>query len=239
MGIVARIARKAGRPFYLLYYRWLYGRRFPFAEAMARWVSRWEELSHRGDVPLSKEDWESQYSGGDWDFLTEADERARYQRIAGFVSRLRPAGSVLDVGCGEGILLDDLTPAGLERYTGVDLSEAAIEKAAARGGEGVSFVAADAETYTPAERFDVIVMNECLYYFRSPLVVMQRYSGHLEEGGIFVVSMFEAPRAAAIARQLKKALPAIDQTRLEGRKGAWLIAAYGAPAAAPVDRSEA
>ena len=142
------LARKAFKPVYLFYYRFLFGRRFPFAEGLAARVRAFEAATGRGDAPLGKEAWEEQYRRGSWDFMRRLDEVARYSVIAGYLHHLKPGGSVLDVGSGEGLLADHLRPLGYSRFLGVDLSEAAIAQAAGRRDATTAFAAADAETST-------------------------------------------------------------------------------------------
>ena len=223
---VAGAARKAFRPLLAVYYRLLYGRRFPLSEVLGRWVAAGERWVGRGDVPLTREDWEAQYRGGDWDFLEDAGELARYALIAAWLHRLCPGGSVLDVGCGEGVLLDHLSPFGPRRYVGIDLSEAAIEKGRERSGETVELLVADAETYQPAERFDAVVLNECLYYFHDPIGEARKYRDCLAEGGVLVVSMFRSWRTDAILRRLEAAWPAVASTRVSNPAGTWTLAVF-------------
>jgi 2-polyprenyl-3-methyl-5-hydroxy-6-metoxy-1,4-benzoquinol methylase len=224
--LAKRIGRKAFKPLYVLYYRFAFGRDWPFDEVMAKWVGRWEQASGMGDVPQSKHSWESQYRDGDWGFLREPDEMARYSLIAGYLGHLSPGGSVLDLGCGEGILYRHLAPLGCSEYTGVDLSEEAVARAATREDEATTYVAADAESYRPAQRFDAVVFNECLYYFRDPAGVVDRYREYLTEDGFFVVSMFESLRTSAIARQLDGSFVQVLQARLSNRKGSWTVSVY-------------
>src|SRR2546423_12002448 len=112
--------------------------------------------------------------------MRRLDELARYAVIAGYLRHLKPGGSVLDVGCGEGLLADHLRPFGYARYLGVDLSETAVRQAAGRVDERTAFTAADAESYVPAGRWDAIVLNESVYYFRDPLGTVRRYERLLE-----------------------------------------------------------
>src|SRR3954453_14901971 len=185
MDLSHKAARKAFKPVYLLYYRFLFGRRFPFADRLAARVRAFEAATGRGDAPLSKEAWEEQYRQGGWEFMRRLDEVARYSLIAGYLHHLKPGGSVLDVGSGEGLLADHLRPYGYARYHGIDLSEAAIAQAASRAGERTTFAAADAETYVPPGTFDAVVFNECVYYFNDPVGSVRRYEPCLEPGGCF------------------------------------------------------
>lgn len=214
---------RAFKPVYILYYRFLYGRRFPFAARLERRVRDWEHRTGRGDAPVSREIWEQQYQAGRWEFMRALDELARYSVIAGYVHQLHPGGSVLDVGSGEGILLDHLKPFGVSRYLGVDLSEEAVRQGAARADARSSFLAADAEQYRPAERWDAIVFNECVYYFEDPVGTVLGYRDGLAEGGTFIVSTFRSRRADVIAERLKERLELLEEVTVGNRKGTWVV----------------
>ena len=212
---------RAFKPVYLVYYRFLYGRRFPFADRLERRVRAWEHRTGRGDAPVSKERWEEQYRGGHWELMRSLDELARYSVIAGYVHQLHPGGSVLDVGSGEGLLLDHLKP--VSRYLGVDLSEEAVRQGGHRLGEGASLVAADAESYRPEGLWDTIVFNECVYYFEDPVGTVLRYRDALAEGGTLIVSTFRSRRADVIAKRLIERLPLAEEVAVTNSKGTWVV----------------
>jgi SAM-dependent methyltransferase len=218
-----KAGRKAFKPVYLLYYRFLFGRRFPFADRLAARVRAFEAATGRGDAPLGKEAWEEQYRKGGWEFMRRLDEVARYSVIAGFLHHLKPGGSVLDVGSGEGLLADHLRPLGYSRFLGVDLSEAAIAQAAGRRDDSTDFAAADAETYTPPGRWDAFVFNECVYYFNDPVGSVRRYEAFLEEGGVFIVSTFRSRRADVIVRRLLESCRLLEETAVRNAKGTWVV----------------
>lgn len=222
-GAVRTLGRRAFKPVYILYYRFLFGRRFPFADRLAERVRAFEAATGRGDAPVSKEVWEAQYGQGGWEFMRRLDELARYSVIAGYLHALKPGGSVLDVGSGEGLLADHLRPFGYSRYLGVDLSEAAIRQAAGRGDDATAFAAADAEAYTPPGRWDAVVFNECVYYFNDPVGTVERYRGFLAEGGVFIVSTFRSRRADVIVRRLLSAYRLLEETAITNRKGTWVV----------------
>lgn len=217
------LGRRAFKLVYLVYYRFLYGRRFPCADWLERRVREWEHQTGRGDAPVSREAWEQQYREGNWAFMRAADELARYSVIAGYLHHLHPGGSVLDVGAGEGILLDHLRPFGVSRYLGIDLSEEAVRQGAHRVDEQASLLAADAEEYRPAERWDAIVFNECVYYFEEPIGTVLGYRDGLKEGGTLIVSTFRSRRADVIARRLIERLPLVEEVAVSNRKGTWVV----------------
>jgi len=217
------LSRRAFKPVYVLYYKLLFGRRFPFSERLAARVHAWELATGRGDAPVAKDVWEEQYRRGHWELMRGLDELARYSVIAGYLHQLKPGGSVLDVGSGEGLLRDHLIPYGYARYHGIDLAEAAIAQAAPRRDERTTFAGADAETYVPPGRFDAVVFNECVYYFNDPVGSVRRYEPHLEEGGCFVVSTFRSRRADVIAKRLEEIYPLLEETAITNRKGTWVV----------------
>jgi SAM-dependent methyltransferase len=169
---------------------------------------------------------DEQYRSGHWAFLHNPSELARYAAARGVLPEADAGRTVLDVGCGEGILRDLLRAGGESRYVGVDLSTVAIEAARRDARPGETFVVADAESYAPQGTFDAVVLNECLYYFREPLTQAERYLGMTAPGGSLIVSMFESPRTRAILRVLEERLPKRERLRLEGPGGAWLLAAF-------------
>lgn len=218
------LTRRAFKPVYWLYYALLFGRRFPGATWLRDRVWAWERATGRGDAPAAKLDWEEQYRAGRWDFMRGLDEVARYGVIGVFVQRLARGGAVLDVGCGEGLLVDQLRPHGYGRYLGLDVSEAAIAQAAARADGSTSFVAADAESASPpAGPWDVVVFNESVYYFHQPLATLQRYEAVLAQGGAFVVSTFRSRRADAVVRTLLDRYRLLEATTVSNAKGSWTV----------------
>jgi 2-polyprenyl-3-methyl-5-hydroxy-6-metoxy-1,4-benzoquinol methylase len=228
-GAIRRLGRRAFKPVYILYYRLLFGRRFPFSRRLAARVQAWETATGRGDAPAAKEVWEAQYESGGWELMRCLDEVARYSVIAGYLHHLKPGGSVLDVGCGEGLLIDHLRPLGCRRYLGVDLSETAVRQAAGRADATTSFTAADAESYAPPERWDAVVFNECVYYFRDPLATVRRYEGSLEDGGVLLVSTFRSRRADAVVRRLLARYRLVEETAIANRKGTWVVRVLAPP----------
>jgi 2-polyprenyl-6-hydroxyphenyl methylase/3-demethylubiquinone-9 3-methyltransferase len=158
------------------------------------------------------------YAADGWESLRGLRELARYGVIAGYCAHLR-ARSVLDVGCGEGLLAERLLRPPSETYVGVELSAVAVEVARAKGLPGdVRFEAGRAETYAPTRRFDVVVFNELLYYFEAPEAVALRYAAWLEPNGAIVVSMHRK-RTGWAWRRLERALELVDAVAVRHDSG--------------------
>jgi len=221
--MMRRIGRWTLRPVYVLYYRFLFGARFPGSDNLAQGVSALESRVARGDTPEPKDLWEDKYRSGRWEFMRELYEVPRYASIAALAHRLRPDGAILDIGCGEGLLQDYLAPFGYGRYLGIDLAEAAIEQAGGRIDDRTDFVAADAETFVPDGTFDVVIFNECVHYFHSPARSVTGYERFLTPDGLFIISAFRTPRGDAIMREIVESYTVIEQTSIGNRKGTSLV----------------
>jgi 2-polyprenyl-3-methyl-5-hydroxy-6-metoxy-1,4-benzoquinol methylase len=178
--------------------------------------------------------WEDEYSKGKWDYISNvAIERARNSLISTFIETYGGADSissklhskrkkdsaffetkplkVLDVGCGEGILLDFIRKDRPIQYVGVDISAKAIEIANSKRAKSSStddemyFIQSSAYSFKPEERrfkdmkienelhipikYDVIVFNEVLYYLRHK-EIMKLYRSFLEPHGVVIISTF-------------------------------------------------
>ena len=175
-------------------------------------------LRGRG-IEISDAAWEGEFSSGHWAFLGDLGELARYSIIAGYLAFLKPGGSILDIGCGEAILLRRLDPASFKSYVGVDISEAAIESVSSYEHDKAAFVTGSAATFVPTDSFSSIVFNEMLYYCDDPIQILRRYEGFLEEGGIFIVSMMTTIRTTIIWNKLKRRYRFVDETKIRRKRG--------------------
>lgn len=209
---------------YNYYYKHIFGKKTPLATQLAGTIASWERRHGRRDVPVPQEIWDSEYAAGEWSDLAHLEELARYSVIAGYIQFFNPGGSVLDVGCGEGILLQRLNSEAYGRYVGIDVSQAAIDRAEKREDHQIHFAQADAEKYVPSESFDAIIFNEVLYILDQPLDVVQRYESWLRPGGIFIISFYEkSMRALAVNNRLKERYNSMDEVRVSTRSDTWII----------------
>lgn len=200
-------------PVSLLYYRYMYLRENSIARAVT-------SLLGRPEVP-SREIWESQYRTGHWTRLNDLSEQAHNAMVLSYVSYLRPNSSLLEIGCGEGILLQQLKKIGYRSYTGVDISQVAIDRCSQFRDVKTSFIACNAEMYVPDGNLDVMIFNESAYYFARPILTLQRYAEYLTAEGIFVISLFDMERTRPIRRQLKRVFSVVDETLVVNRGGKW------------------
>ena len=96
-----------------------------------------------GGVPESAAQWESEYEHGYWDRLHGVEQLPRYAVIAAYARLFAPSGRILDVGSGEGVLLEHLAPGSFSSYTGLDISEHALAGGRARRVPNTRWVRGD------------------------------------------------------------------------------------------------
>jgi 2-polyprenyl-6-hydroxyphenyl methylase/3-demethylubiquinone-9 3-methyltransferase len=172
--------------------------------------------------PPTVEAWDAEYAAGRWAYLGQLPELARYSLLVGYLRHFKPGGAVLDVGCGEGLLLARLHPDDYRRYLGVDFSKASIEKARARTAPKAEFLLAHADRYEPAEKFDAVVFNEVLGYLDDPPAAVERCARALEPGGILLVSTCTAFRGGEeILDGLKRDYRTLDESTVTHGENPW------------------
>ncbi|WP_434742059.1 class I SAM-dependent methyltransferase [Micromonospora sp. SH-82] len=187
-------------------------------------------------------EWESQYRSGRWDYLADDVEAVRYQRIAAEI-RERGATSLLDLGSGTGLLYEALGGTAYPgRYLGVDWSMTALPRPP--WGAGHHWVCADVTALPVRGRFDVVLLNEVLYYLDDAPAVIDGLFPLLAEGGALVVSLWQpdegrTPRWRTFVDRLNADLVARSPARqdLLGQDGRewrlYVLEAASAPRATP------
>jgi methionine biosynthesis protein MetW len=89
----------------------------------------------------------------------------RFEIIA---TRLDPGQSVLDVGCGDGAMLEYFGRVKAIRGRGIDISATAVEQARARGVDAQVATLEDLQRESPSPSFDHVVMSEVLEHVQDP-----------------------------------------------------------------------
>ena len=167
---------------------------------------------------LPPSEWESAYAAGRWDYLGGLDELGHYSIVAGYCQALKPGGRLLELGCGEGLLLRLLRGEAYSEYLGIDIAAAAIARAQVYANARTTFAVGDIATFTPPHRFDAIVFNESLYYLPDATTILKRLARYLAPGGVFVVSMYLHLRHA-LWRRLACEFAVLDTTQVRNAKG--------------------
>jgi 2-polyprenyl-3-methyl-5-hydroxy-6-metoxy-1,4-benzoquinol methylase len=178
-----------------------------------------------GYVPerIAAPEWERLFESGSYDRLESIPERARYSLIVGQCDVLGTR-SILDVGCGQGVLAKRLSRVTYDRYVGVDISQAAVDQARrALPDPRNTYLVSDADGFDTADRFDLLVFNECLYYMEDPAAVVRRYLKFLRPGGHVSISMYHTLRSSAVWKLLTM-LTTVEAVQIKYEKHAsWTV----------------
>ena len=175
--------------------------------------------------PQGQEAWDSQYSDGEWDHLYDLNQLSHFSVVAGYFQALKYGGSLLDIGCGEGIFQQKLGAHCYSKYVGVDISKEAIRKASTTTEKNTIFLAKDAREFLPKESFDAIIFNESLYYFDLKEIqdLLRRYENFLKSDGVMIISMFEVQRNTMIWQIVDSMYSIMDRTKIINSKGtSWI-----------------
>jgi SAM-dependent methyltransferase len=184
----------------------------------------------------AREAWERQYRGGGWDYLAGEAEAGHYLAIAQLCGRYLADASLLDIGCGAGILAGYLqrhAAMAPSRYTGIDLAQEAVRQAAA-SFPGAHFSRLDYNTDAVAGRYDGVIFNETLYYFDNPLAVVDRcIADNMHANSLLIVSMYGGHHEA-LWDALASRCDTVDQRLVENDGGVrWKIRALRPKAQTP------
>jgi len=171
--------------------------------------------------PLIKVFWETQYLNGDWDHLNKLEHVPLYSVLAGYFQFFKQGGSILDVGCGEGIFQERIGLNSYSKYVGIDISNEAIKSASYKEDEKTYFKRIDVNNFETTETFDIIVFSEILYYLGYTIIpkFMKKYESFLKKDGMFIISMMDNPNTNEIWRTLESMYPLIDKTEISNKSG--------------------
>lgn len=165
--------------------------------------------------------WDHQYATGRWEKLKIPAEQARFAATAQLIVRHGPPGQVLEIGCGEALLQQQLKPADYQDWVGIDISEVAIQRAQAFTARQVRYHVADMELFDPGDRFDLIVFTESIYYSTDPRRLLARYVRFLKPGGRFIVSIFRTKRSDRVWAGLHTVASRVDAISTTSELGTW------------------
>ena len=135
----------------------------------------------------------------DQDYLVEEEGRRTTARrlleqVGGYVAH----GTLLDVGCGHGVLLDEARKLGYQT-TGLELSSDAARHA--REAYGLDVHEVPLERFDPGgRRFDVVMLADVIEHLEDPVGALDRCYDLLADGGVLcVVTPDPSSRTAQLA----------------------------------------
>src|SRR5438034_3412379 len=115
-------------------------------------------LQEWGSARVKKNLWNREFSQGRWDYIDSTPEDCVYF----YVEKYCEGGSILDLGCGSGNTGNELDGSKYQDYTGVDVSDVAIQKAMDRTKrvgrcDKNHYFQSDIYTYLPKKKYAVIL----------------------------------------------------------------------------------
>ena len=150
-------------------------------------------LKSYGPTRIKKILWDKEFTGTKWDFMDDTSSDCVYKHLNQWAKN----GSVLDLGCGPGNTANEMPDSCYRRYIGVDISQAAIDKGIQRTkangrDKKNSFVLSDFLSFTPDEKFDVILFRESMYHipYGQVSAILSEFSKSLKPDGVFIVRLY-------------------------------------------------
>jgi 2-polyprenyl-3-methyl-5-hydroxy-6-metoxy-1,4-benzoquinol methylase len=140
----------------------------------------------------TRQSWTDEYLAGEWERLHSLEELGRYSILAGYVRHLGPRLKILDVGCGNGAMMEELRSQG-HSYVGCDLALPAVQRAQATATDSDAFVIAQAKELPFRPRtFDAVICSEVLSYLPDVPAAVEAMIAVLAPDGHLLVSLFDA-----------------------------------------------
>jgi SAM-dependent methyltransferase len=170
--------------------------------------------------------WDNEFSNGKWDYLNNTCEDVIYQ----YLEKYSNNGDILDLGCGSGNTGNEINIHKYTHYTGVDISEHAIQKARAKTAlleraNKNRYIVADILGYIPEKKYDVMLFRESIYYI--PIYRIKKmfniYADHLKENGVCIVRMCDAGKYKSIINLIEKNYRVMEKHFINNTKGIIII----------------
>lgn len=138
---------------------------------------------------------------------TSGYEKEKYRRTAAALDFKDRFESILEVGCGEGLLTEMIAPKS-DRVLAVDISDLAIKRAQQRlaGLSNVEARRADILNDDPDEAFELVLLSEVLFYFEPQQLkgVVDRITRLIKPGGYALLAHARAVADDDSGVELKK-----------------------------------
>jgi 2-polyprenyl-3-methyl-5-hydroxy-6-metoxy-1,4-benzoquinol methylase len=181
-----------------------------------------------GPSALRRRVWDKEYRSEKWKFAYNTAGDCVYPHLERFARN----GRILDMGCGSGNTATEMANSAYRSYVGVDISEAALEKARKRSldcgrGDKNTFFCSDFFAYRPSGEFDVILFRESMYHVPIGKVkaILDQYVPYLKDDGVFVIRLFstaldgveEKQRPAAMMKIMETEFDVVEKGRYEER----------------------
>jgi 2-polyprenyl-3-methyl-5-hydroxy-6-metoxy-1,4-benzoquinol methylase len=165
---------------------------------------------------LPPEQWEAWFDGTSAyraQRLTDVHEIASQSVLAGYVKYLEPK-TILDLGCGPGLMREAIDGANFRQYTGVDPTISAIESARAKTSADwrTSYIVGDPmDDDLSLVSADVVICSDVLYQVPSPYLFLLAADALLRPGGHLLTSMWRHPGDTVLWDMVDRQFDLVDR----------------------------
>ncbi len=125
----------------------------------------------------------------------------------------------MELACGDGSLARAIQDFGWLSYSGLDISSEAISRASSVSGQDIRFRVQDMEGWVPDEDFDLLIIEEALYYLptSSQDSLLDRAFAAMGPAGTAIIALHSRVKFAAMIDRLEKRYP-VRQKVVEGNR---------------------
>ena len=170
-------------------------------------------------IGKSKEEFDREFVSGRWDYLDSIDEIGHYSAIVDYVRLYYNNPKILDVGCGQGILLKQFMTGDYSIYHGIDFSKEAIKLCEKYSNPAVRLFYSDISDFHTENNYDLIIFCESLSYFKDISEILLKYVQFLNDSGKLIISCYDEPVTHSFWEQIPKGFNLLSSTEISNKRG--------------------
>jgi 2-polyprenyl-6-hydroxyphenyl methylase/3-demethylubiquinone-9 3-methyltransferase len=167
-----------------------------------------------GSFETKKKIWDQEFQSGRWRHL----EDTRNDPVYAYIDKYANHGSILDLGCGSGATCLEIDEDVFSMYTGVDISQIAIDSANLKlkgttKEDSAHFVLGDIESFKPDRKYDLLLFRESICYLpgRKILPTLEKYCKYVYKGGYIIIRLHDRNKYDYITKMIDKHYEVVDR----------------------------
>ena len=167
--------------------------------------------------PKTKSKWDEEYFNGKWNYLLSDAINEKNTLITSIAFSKFQNPKILDIGCGNGALLQSIKKEKFGYYLGIDKSEIALEliNQELKDLNNVELLAKDIDEIDFKNYFDCVIFNEVLYYISKPINTLKRVLNYVNKESIIIISMTQNPNNKKIWENLNKIISEVNRFEIK------------------------